>query len=201
MGAWEIFTIIGTISFSLQGGLIAMEKKYDLFGVYLFGLLTAFGGGAIRNTLIDAPDYELWNQNKLFYISIAMITLILLFPKPFLTSKYLWGNFFDAIGLIAFSIQGSMTAVKLDLPVGAVVVSALLTATGGGVLRDLLSHRQPIVLGEVIYGLWVFLIGLIIGMRWATTITHLYIIFVVFTSLRILSFVYSWKVPIRKLEE
>jgi len=112
MGAWEIFTIIGTISFSLQGGLIAMEKKYDIFGVYLFGILTAFGGGAIRNTLIDAPDYQLWNQNKLFYISIAMITLIVLLPKPFLKSKELWGNFFDAIGLIAFSIQGSMTAVK-----------------------------------------------------------------------------------------
>lgn len=201
MGAWEIFTIIGTISFSLQGGLIAMEKKYDIFGVYLFGILTAFGGGAIRNTLIDAPDYQLWNQNKLFYISIAMVTLIVLLPKPFLKSKELWGNFFDAIGLIAFSIQGSMTAVKLDLPVGAVVVSALLTATGGGVLRDLLAYRQPIVLGEVVYGLWVFLIGLIIGMRWATTTTHLYIIFMVFTILRILSFVYSWKVPVRKLEE
>ena len=201
MGTWEIFTIIGTISFSLQGGLIAMEKKYDLFGVYLFGILTAFGGGAIRSILIDEPDYQLWNQSKLFYISIIAITLILLFPSIFLASRELWGNFFDAIGLIAFSIQGSIVAVKLDLPVGAVVVSALVTATGGGVLRDLLSHRQPIVLGEIIYGLWVLLIGVFIGMRWATTTTHLYLLFIVFTTLRILSFVYHWKIPVRKLKE
>ena len=44
---WSVFALIGTVSFALQGGLIAMEKKYDLFAVYLFGLLTAFGGGAL----------------------------------------------------------------------------------------------------------------------------------------------------------
>lgn len=59
LDAWAVFTFIGTVSFSLQGGMIAMEKNYDLFGVYLFGILTAFGGGAIRNTLIDTSDYEL----------------------------------------------------------------------------------------------------------------------------------------------
>lgn len=198
LGTWEMFLIIGTISFSLQGSLIAMEKKYDLFGVYLFGLLTAFGGGAVRNTLIDAPDYELWNQGPLFYTAMIVITLILLFPKPFLLSRTLWENFFDAIGLIAFSIHGATVAVKLDLPVSAVVVSSLLTATGGGVIRDLLAHRQPIVLGEIIYGLWVVLIGLIIGMGWATETWHLYLLFIIFSVLRILSYLYDWKVPVRK---
>lgn len=201
MGTWEFFLIIGTISFSLQGGLIAMEKKYDLFGVYLFGLLTAFGGGAVRNTLIDAPDYQLWKQGSLFYTAMITITLILLFPKPFLASRSLWGKFLDAIGLIAFSIHGSTVAVELGLPVSAVVVSAFLTATGGGVIRDLLSQRQPIVLGEIIYGLWVCLIGLIIGMGWATETWHLYLIFIVFTVLRILSFLYDWKVPVRRYRE
>ena len=198
MDTWEWFSIIGTISFALQGGLIAIEKKYDLFGIYLFGFLTSFGGAALRNTLIDAPDYELWNQRLLFFIALTAITLLIIFPKPFLVSKELWGNFFDAIGLIAFSIQGSLTAVNLDLPPSAVVVSALLTATGGGMIRDLLAQRQPIVLGEVIYGLWVFLIGLIIGMGWADSMIHYYFLFAVFTALRILSYTYGWKMPIRR---
>ena len=122
MDAWAVFTLIGTVSFSLQGGMIAMEKNYDLFGVYLFGILTAFGGGAIRSTLIDTSDYELWNQAPLFYVSIISITLILVFPKFFLKSRMFWGNILDAIGLISFAIQGSLAAVELGLPVSAVVV-------------------------------------------------------------------------------
>ena len=93
MDAWAVFTFIGTISFSLQGGMIAMEKNYDLFGVYLFGILTAFGGGAIRNTLIDTSDYELWNQAPLFYTSIISITLILIFPKTFLEESSILGEY------------------------------------------------------------------------------------------------------------
>lgn len=197
MDKLEVFLFIGTISFALQGSLIAMEKKYDLFGVYLFGILTSFGGGAIRSTLIDTPDYQLWKQGSLFYTALIMITLILVFPKPFLASKRLWGSFLDALGLIAFSIHGSMVAVELGLPVSAVVVSAMVTATGGGIIRDLLSQRQPIVLGEVVYGLWVCLIGFIIGMGWVTKTEHLYLLFIVFTALRIMSYLYDWKVPVR----
>lgn len=85
----------------------------------------------------------------------------------------------------------------MDLPVSAVVVSAMLTATGGGVFRDILSQRRPVLLGENVYGLWVFLVGLIIGLRLPPTDLHLIILFVVFTSLRILSFLYDWKIPYR----
>lgn len=198
MDAWEIFTIVGTISFSLQGALIAMDKEYDLFAVYLFGILTAFGGGAIRNVLIDDSDYQLWHQGSLFYIAVISITLIMVFPKFFLASRKLWDNFLDAFGVIAFAIQGAMAAVNMDLPPSAVVVSAMITATGGGLIRDVLSQRRPILLGEVVYGLWIFLVGLIIGMGWATTNFHLYLLFGIFTTLRILSYIYKWKIPYRK---
>ena len=201
MGSWEIFTIVGTISFSLQGALIAMDKEYDLFAVYLFGILTAFGGGAIRNVLIDDSDYQLWHQGSLFYIALISITLIMAFPKLFLASRKLWDNFLDAFGVIAFAIQGAMAAVNMDLPTSAIVVSAMITATGGGLIRDILSQRRPILLGEVVYGLWIFLVGLIIGMGWATTNFHLYLLFGIFTTLRILSYIYKWKIPYRKYSQ
>ncbi|MBO0477834.1 TRIC cation channel family protein [Vagococcus sp. DIV0080] len=82
MDTWDIFAIIGTVSFALQGGLIAMEKKYDLFAVYLFGLLTSFGGGALQHVLIGGSDYQLWNQERLFLVAMISITVVILFPKP-----------------------------------------------------------------------------------------------------------------------
>lgn len=198
MDAWGIFTIIGTVSFSLQGALIAMEKEYDLFAVYLFGVLTSFGGGAMRNILIDDSDYQLWNQEALFYVALVCITLVVLYPNPIVASRQIWENFLDAFGVIAFAIQGAMVAVKMDLPASAVVVSAMITATGGGIIRDLLSQRQPILLGGVMYGVWIFMVGLIIGLRLATTNFQLYVLFGVFATLRVLSYLYQWKVPYRK---
>jgi len=198
MEIWEVFSIVGTISFSLQGGLIAMEKKYDLFAVYLFGIITSFGGGALRHIIIGELGYDLWDQGMLFYTAVASITLILLFPTFFLKSRVLWANILDAIGVIAFAIQGAMAALTMNLPVSAVVVAALLTATGGGIFRDVLSQRRPLLLGEDIYGLWIFLVGLIIGLGWTTTNVHLILLFVVFTSLRLLTYFFDWKIPYRK---
>lgn len=73
--AWEVFSIIGTIAFAISGAIVAMEEEYDLFGVYLLGIVTAFGGGAIRNLLIGLPVSTLWSQEMMFQIAIAAITV------------------------------------------------------------------------------------------------------------------------------
>lgn len=198
MQLWEMFSIIGTVSFALQGGLIAMENKYDFFAVYLFGLITSFGGGALRHIVLGEATYDLWNQERLFWVAMVCITLIILFPQFFLKSKRIWANVLDAIGVIAFAIQGSIQAVNMELPASAVVVAALITATGGGVFRDLLSQRRPILLGEEIYSLWIFLVGLIIGLGWAPANVHLLLLFIVFTTLRILSYFNHWIIPYRR---
>ena len=198
MDTWDIFAIIGTVSFALQGGLIAMEKKYDLFAVYLFGLLTSFGGGALQHVLIGGSDYQLWNQERLFLVAIISITVVILFPNLVIKRELFWTNILDAFGVIAFAIQGSINAIILNLPASAVVVSAVITATGGGIIRDLLSQREPILLGKNIYGLWIFLIGMIMGVLGEQAFPYQYLLFIVFSTLRICSFVYDWKLPARK---
>ena len=194
---WSVFALIGTVSFALQGGLIAMEKKYDLFAVYLFGLLTAFGGGALQNILIGGSDYELWNQGELFIVAMFSITLAVFFPKRVIKTEVFWSNILDAFGVIAFAISGSITAIHLGMPASAIVVSAIITATGGGIIRDLLSQRKPIILEENIYGLWIFLIGIIMGVFKQDAIPYKYFLFIVFSALRIFSFFYKWKIPHR----
>lgn len=198
MEIWEFFSFVGTVSFSVQGGLIAIKNKYDLFAVYLFGMITSFGGGALRHVIIGESDYDLWNQDELFWTAFAAITLTLLFPAFFEKSEGWWTSVLDAVGIIAFAIQGSISAVNMELPASAVIVAAVITATGGGVFRDILSQRKPVLLGENIYTLWIFLVGLIIGMRWASANVHLLILFVVFTTLRLLSYFYDWKIPYRR---
>src|SRR5690606_9253261 len=103
---WDLFNIIGTIAFALSGVIVAMEEEYDLMGVYILGLVTAFGGGAIRNLLIGVPISVLWNQGNLFIIAIAVMTIAFIIPNLWIVPWLKWGIFFDAIGLGAFAIQG-----------------------------------------------------------------------------------------------
>ena len=177
--AWDVFSIIGTIAFALSGAIVAMEEEYDLFGVYILGVVTAFGGGAIRNLLLGLPVTTLWSQEMMFHIALASITIFFLVPNRLMKHWNRWGNFTDAIGLSAFAIQGAMYAVSIGLPLSASVVAAVLTGAGGGIVRDLLAGRRPIVLRDEIYGLWAAVAGLIVGLNILNHDFFLYAMFVV----------------------
>lgn len=201
MVAWEVFSMIGTIAFAISGAIIAMEEEYDLFGVYILGIVTAFGGGAIRNLLIGLPVTTLWGQDMMFQIALVAITLFFLFPHRLIQHWHRWGNFTDAIGLSAFAIQGALYAVKLDMPISAVIVAAVLTGSGGGIVRDLLAGRKPLVLRDEIYGVWTASAGLVIGLEVVTGDLLLYVLFVAITALRVLSYTFKWRLPLRKLNQ
>lgn len=197
--AWEVLSAIGTIAFAVSGAIIAMEEEYDIFGVYLLGIVTAFGGGAIRNLLIGVPISALWEQEVLFQLALFSMTLVFLFPNRLLVHWNRWGNFFDAIGLSAFAIQGALYAVNLGLPVYAVVVAAVLTGSGGGIVRDLLAGRKPLVLKAEIYAVWAAIAGILISFGLSQNDFWLYALFIAITALRILSFTYKWRLPTRKI--
>ncbi|MEK4228853.1 trimeric intracellular cation channel family protein [Solibacillus sp. FSL H8-0538] len=197
--AWDVFSVVGTIAFAISGAIVAMEEEYDLFGVYLLGIVTAFGGGAIRNVLIGLPVSTLWSQESMFQIAIAAITIFFLVPQRLIKHWNRWGNFTDAIGLSAFAIQGAMYAVSLNLPLSAVIVAAILTGSGGGMVRDLLAGRKPIVLRDEIYAMWAAGAGLIIGLNMFTSDIFHYVLFILITLLRICSYTKKWHLPRRKI--
>ena len=199
--AWDVLSIIGAIAFAVSGAIIAMEEEYDLFGVYLLGIVTAFGGGAIRNLLIGVPVSALWEQEMMFQIALVVITAVFLFPQNLLKHWNRWGNFFDAIGLSAFAVQGALFAVNLGLPISAIVVAAVLTGSGGGIVRDVLAKRKPLVLQNEVYAMWAVAIGLVIGLGIGKDDWTLYTLFVITTILRVVSYSYKWRLPFRTLRE
>lgn len=196
---WEILSIIGTIAFAMSGAIVAMEEEYDILGVFILGIVTAFGGGAIRNLLIGVPVSALWNQGLYFQIALIAILIIFIFPQKLMKHWEKWGNFFDAIGLAAFAIQGALYAVKMNLPISAVIVAAVLTGSGGGIIRDVLAGRKPLVLQSEIYALWAILCGFVVGMKYTITGIELYVLCAIITVLRVLSYTYNWKLPMKKL--
>jgi len=198
---WEVLSIIGTIAFAISGAIVAMEEEYDLLGVYILGIVTAFGGGAVRNLLIGVPVSALWEQGSLFLVALVSMTIVYLFPKQMLPPWKRWGNFFDALGLSAFAIQGALYAAKMGHPLSAVIVAAVLTGSGGGIIRDVLAGRKPLVLRAEIYAAWAILAGLAVGLKWAESPIELYVLFVAVASLRILSYTYGWKLPRRAVGE
>ncbi|KOO46510.1 trimeric intracellular cation channel family protein [Priestia koreensis] len=196
---WEVLSIIGTIAFAISGAIIGMEEKYDILGVYILGIVTAFGGGAIRNLLIGVPVSALWDQSILFYIAFLAMTAVFVFPHNLLRHWKRWGNFFDAIGLSAFAIQGALYAVKMDHPLSAVIVAAVLTGSGGGMLRDVLAGRKPTVLKDEIYAVWAIVAGLLIGFKVIVSPLELYTLFFGIVVLRVCSYMYHWRLPIKSL--
>ncbi|MBS4189329.1 trimeric intracellular cation channel family protein [Bacillus sp. FJAT-49705] len=196
---WEVLSMIGTIAFAISGAIVAMEEEYDILGVYILGIVTAFGGGAIRNLLIGVPVSALWEQGMYFQIALLSITAVFLFPHNLLKHWQRWGNFFDAIGLSAFAIQGAIYASEMNHPISAIIVAAVLTGSGGGIIRDLLARRKPLVLNSEIYAVWAIICGLVIGLKFATSPAEIFTLFIVITGLRVLSYTFDWKLPSKRL--
>jgi len=196
---FQLFTIIGIVAFAASGAMVAMEEQYDIFGVLVLGLVTAFGGGIIRNLLIGIPVTTLWNQGPMLMTAVVSILILYLLPDPLLKHWKRGEAFFDAIGLSAFAIQGALYAVNAGLPLSAVMAAAMLTGIGGGIVRDMLAGRKPLVLRDEIYASWALAAGLVVGLFRPNQTWELIALFAVIILLRMLSVHYRWRLPRRAL--
>jgi uncharacterized membrane protein YeiH len=196
---FHLFSLIGIIAFAASGAVVAMEEEYDILGVFVLGLVTAFGGGVIRNLLIGLPVTTLWSQGV--YLRTAFFAILIVFVLPVSLIRH-WKRgeaFFDAIGLSAFAIQGALYAVDAELPLSAVMVAAMMTGIGGGMIRDIMAGRKPLVLRDEIYAVWSILGGLAVGVGHVTKVWQLIGLFALVVLFRMLSVFYKWKLPRRSL--
>lgn len=193
----DLFDFIGIVAFAISGAIVALEEKYDILGFYVLGFITAFGGGAIRNLLIGIPIESIWSQNHLFIAAAITITIVFFLPRTWLKYWNTWGIFFDAIGLAVFAIQGAFAAKYADTPLSGIIIAATLTGSGGGVVRDLLAGREPMILHSDIYALWAALGGLAIGLGLVYGNLLTGILFLLIVTFRMVSAHYNWRLPRR----
>lgn len=198
---WTVLSMIGTVAFSLSGAITAMEEDFDVLGIFILGFVTAFGGGAIRNLLIGLPLTALWGQGQEFHLALISLILIVLFPnvisKGWMKAEILT----DAVGLAAFSVQGAIHAIALHQPLSAVIVAAVLTGAGGGVVRDVLAGRKPGVLRSEIYAGWSILAAFLIYFKLANNDIEYYLVVVLLTILRMIGHKRQWHFPRVKWKE
>ena len=145
-----ILDILGTFAFAISGALVASDKKFDLFGVIIIAFVTAVGGGMLRDVLIDAhPINWIGDLNYLYTIFISVVFTFLFKSKIAHLSKTLF--LFDTIGLSVFTLLGLEKGLTLHLNPFIALIMGMISAVFGGVLRDVLTNKIPLIFEKEIY--------------------------------------------------
>lgn len=152
--------MVGTVAFAASGAMLAIDRDLDLFGVLLLGVITAVGGGVMRDVLLGAFPPNAFSNS--IYVAVAFVTALAVFLFAFLQEGRYWKqrtridrivNLLDAIGLGIFSVVGAQTAVNCGFGGNAFlcIFMGMMTGVGGGILRDMMSQTIPFVLKKRIY--------------------------------------------------
>ena len=150
MTLFHILDIIGIIAFSISGSLVAMRKKLDPFGVFIIAFATSVGGGTLRDVLIGAqPVFWMKNIEYIFLIMASYIFAIFFRKKLKYLNKSLL--LFDAIGLGLYTIMGTEIGLKANFHPIIIISIATMTASFGGVIRDILCNEIPVIFRKEIY--------------------------------------------------
>lgn len=139
----------GTIVFAVSGALAAGRFKMDPIGFMVMGTVTAIGGGTIRDVLLEQPVS--WVQAPLTLVITVGVSLITYFFIPDRTARWKAMTWFDAFGLAAFAVTGAQAALAAGSDWSIAIAMAMISSTGGGILRDLLSNQLPLVLRGELY--------------------------------------------------
>ena len=199
MSALEIADIIGIICFALSGFLIAVHYKLDILGVFISSFLTALGGEMIRDVLADRTPY-VFTTNLPVILVVATVVIALLFKLHKIDDLEGKTTFIisDAIGLVSFSITGSIVAIQNDFNFLGVLILAFLTAVGGGTIRDILINRVPSILVSEFYATVALILASIIFVLEILHLRSLPVITLVFifgVALRLLAYYRKWHLP------
>ena len=146
--------IIATVAFSVTGVLAITNRGVDLFGVLVLGLITAIGGGTVRDIILDVPSF--WSQSQV-YVWVALgASVLAFFAESFFTQPQIYRCmlYIDGLGAALFAILGLDKAWSLGfgLPVAPIILG-VVTAIGGGLLRDVLAGKKTLLMSHDLYAI------------------------------------------------
>lgn len=201
-----VLDIIGVVSFTVSGALVAANKKMDYFGVCILGVITSVGGGATRDIIIGKNPPVMFT-NPIF-VSIAFIISTIVFCLLFFKVKaknsvnhlieeiLFW---FDTIGLAAFTVDGAMVGLTMNAEASLFlcVFLGVITGVGGGVLRDLLAGEVPAIFVRHIYAIASIVGAIAICLLWplVSELVAVSISLALVIAIRFLARRYHWNLP------
>ncbi|MEL6823281.1 MAG: trimeric intracellular cation channel family protein [Calditrichota bacterium] len=143
--------MIGVAVFALSGALVAREKELDLFGGIVMAFVTAVGGGTFRDLVLDVPVFWIDDSNYILIAVGAAIAALLVvrsskyhFPRRTLLVA-------DAAGLALFAVLGTQKAMGQEVAIATAILMGILTGVGGGMIRDVMAQKVPLVLRSELY--------------------------------------------------
>jgi uncharacterized membrane protein YeiH len=134
--------------FGATGALAAARRKHDIITFGFFAAVTGVGGGTLRDLLIDAPVFWVVRPTYVVVCLVAAAAVWVVGPRRFRGSILTW---LDALGMAAYAVVGALKAGSLGVPPISAVVMGVLTATFGGVIRDVLAHEPSVLLRRELY--------------------------------------------------
>ena len=208
-----VLEIIGTVAFAVSGALVAIKANLDIYGVFFIGCITAVGGGMTRDILIGSTPPAIFSN--LYVLLTAALTSLAVFVIAYLYRKHFdafrervehVNNFFDAIGLAAFSVMGTEIAFVNGIADNVVlsILLGMLTGVGGGMFRDVLTDTTPYIFKKHVYALASILGAVLYYLIriWVNdTILPSIVAMIFIIGIRLLATKYRWDLPKIKLQE
>jgi len=150
MTLFNVLDILGVLAFAISGSLVAMRKKLDPFGVFIIAFATSVGGGTLRDVLIGAqPVFWMKNTQYIFLIMGAYIFAVIFRKNLKYLNKSLF--LFDTIGLGLYTIMGTEIGLNANFHPIIIISIATMSASFGGVIRDILCNEIPVIFRKEIY--------------------------------------------------
>lgn len=197
---FEIAEYVGIIAFAMSGFFVAARAKLDFLGVLISVFLTAFGGGIIRDIIVDERPYTFTHDMPAIMVFTIMFLLIAFrFHKKESVETKSWFIISDSVGLVSFSITGALIALEHDLNITGVLALSFVTAVGGGITRDVIINEVPFVFKTGFYGTVSLLVGALVFLLDSFYVMSFYPIFAVFllgVVLRIVAYYKKWSIPL-----
>ena len=200
-----ILEMIGTVAFAASGALVGSEQKMDIFGVTVLGVITAVGGGMIRDVTLGIIPPGVFQ--KPVYAAVAVLTSVLVFFLLYFKRELLEGNVtydkvmlvMDSVGLGIFTVVGVNTGIRQGFAdnIFLLVFVGTITGVGGGLLRDMMAEVPPYIFVKHIYACASLIGAVICGVLWhpagevAAMLTGAAAVF----AIRCLSAHYRWNLP------
>ena len=147
----SIIEFLGTFAFAISGIRHAAAKNFDWFGGFVCGVAVAIGGGTIRDVMLGVVPFWMTNPFYLICTALAQVFVIAL-ARSLKKLDNAW-FVFDTLGLALFTIAGLQKTLDCGYPFWVAIIMGCITGSAGGVIRDILLNKEPVIFRKEIYAM------------------------------------------------